>query len=326
MASTPPREAPRPPAEPERRFSLGSLGLSACGSRTSLAPSLPTTPWLQGGLGEALACRLGEAAPPGRGAPGSASAAAASATPGSLLSAVASVPALERLAGDAPGSVYHQMSFRHSLPGRSLQASESCLSGGGSERGRAERVHTESQQGRRQDQIFEVIARVEADLERIAKLAAENEGLHAAERHQKHLALANLTRRAEDALMTCESLRRGQEHLVQRVERVEAVAEDRDRAADDARLLQRDVVTLRGALQERQGGFSHALRRLDAMEQTLAENARLRHEVAQLRRANERRDLEMAAVQGQVDALTKLVRERLRESFSPQRERVSTSV
>merc|ERR1719387_1683307 len=59
-----------------------------------------------------------------------------------------------------------------------------------------EQVQTELMlQSRRQDEALECVASVEADLSRIAKLAVENEGLHAAERHQKHVALQNLTRR-----------------------------------------------------------------------------------------------------------------------------------
>lgn len=166
-------------------------------------------------------------------------------------------------------------------------------------------------QGRRQDEVFECIAKVEADLSRVAKLTVENEGLHATERHQKHLALANLTRRTEEAVLTCETLRRGQDQLVQKVERLEVVAEDSERVSEDTRLLQREVDGLQGAVREKNDVSSHALRRLDAMEQIFEENTKLRSEVAQLRRANERRDLEMAAVQGQIDALTKLVREQL---------------
>lgn len=181
-----------------------------------------------------------------------------------------------------------------------------------------EQVQTELMlQSRRQDEMFECVARVEADLSRVAKLAVENEGLHATERQQKHVAMANLTRRTEDALLTCESLRKGQEHLVQRLERIENQAEDRERRGEETRLLQREMDMLQGTVRDKLDTFGHALRRLDAMEQIFDENTKLRQEVAQLRRANERRDLEMAAVQGQIDALTKLVREQLREPSSP---------
>lgn len=175
-------------------------------------------------------------------------------------------------------------------------------------------------QSRRQDEMFECVARVEADLSRVARLAVENEGLHATERQQKHAAMANLTRRTEEALLTCEGLRKGQEHLIQKIERLEAVAEDRERVTQETRTLQRDVESLQGTVREKLDTFGHALRRLDAMEQIFDENTKLRQEVAQLRRANERRDLEMAAVQGQIDALTKLVREQLREQLSPQKD------
>lgn len=171
---------------------------------------------------------------------------------------------------------------------------------------------------RRQDELFDHVARVEADLSRVTRLAVENEDLHATERQQKHAALASLTRKTEDVVMTCESLRKSQEHLVVKVERLEAFSDDRDRLAEEVRVLQRDVDSLQGIVREKLDTFGHALRRLDAMEQIFDENTKLRQEVAQLRRANERRDLEMAAVQGQIDALTKLVRE-LREPQSPPR-------
>lgn len=172
-------------------------------------------------------------------------------------------------------------------------------------------------QSRRQDELFDCVARVEADLSRVARLAVENEELHSTERQQKHAAMADLTRRTEDALLTCESLRKGQEHLIQKVERLEAAAEDRERIVQETRSLQRDMDALQGMVREKLDALGHALRRLDAMEQIFDENTKLRQEVAQLRRANERRDLEMAAVQGQIDALTKLVREQLREPLSP---------
>jgi hypothetical protein len=172
-------------------------------------------------------------------------------------------------------------------------------------------------QSRRQDEMFDCVAKVEADLSRVARLAVENEGLHATERQQKHTAMASLTRRTEDALLTCESLRKGQEHVIQKVERLEAASEERERVGQETRSLQREVDVLQGTVRDKLEAFGHALRRLDAMEQIFDENTKLRQEVAQLRRANERRDLEMAAVQGQIDALTKLVREQLREPLSP---------
>jgi len=187
-----------------------------------------------------------------------------------------------------------------------------------------EQIQTELMlQRRRQDEVIERIAKVEADLARVAKLTVENEGLHATDRQQKHQVLTNLTRRTEDALLTCESLRKGQEQLIQKVERLDCLADGGDRAAEERRLLHKEVDSLQTSVHEKLDVFGHALRRLEAMEQIFDENTKLRQEVAQLRRANERQDLEMAAVQGQIDALTKLVREHmsLKESSSPPRDR-----
>lgn len=180
-----------------------------------------------------------------------------------------------------------------------------------------EHIHAEiGVQGCRQDEVFECITKLESDISRVAKLAVENEGLHAAERNQKHVALTTLTRRTEDALLTCESLRAGQEHLVHKVERLEALADNTERTTEEMRYLHGEVGALQDGLQDKHEMFGHALRRLDAMEQVFDENTKLRQEVGQLRRANERRDLEMAAVQGQIDALTKLVREQFKEPHS----------
>lgn len=169
-------------------------------------------------------------------------------------------------------------------------------------------------QSRRQDEVFSLVSKVEADLGHVAKLAVENEGLHATERQQRHATMASLMRRTEDALRTCDSLRKTQEYLVQKVEHLEALAESGERNSKEMRKLQQETTVLQEAVREKLDGYSHALQRLDAIEQTNEENVRLRQEVAQLRRASERRDLEMAVVQGQLDALTKLVKEQLREA------------
>lgn len=185
-------------------------------------------------------------------------------------------------------------------------------------------------QSRRQDEVFEGLGKLEADLSRVAKLTAENENLHAEERHQKHVALANLTRRTEDALLTCESLRKGQDHLAQRLERLEQDGESsrladrshggaQQQTAEEVRQVRQELNVLQDGVRERLDAFGHALRRVESVDQLTSENAKLRQEVSQLRRANERRDLEMAAVQGQIDALTKLVREQQKEPASPTR-------
>lgn len=174
-------------------------------------------------------------------------------------------------------------------------------------------------QARRQDEACEAASRIEADLGRLAKMAVENEGLHAAERHQKHVALQSLTRRTEDALLTCESLRKGQDHLVAKVEHLEGCSGSTEQGTEDTARLRNEFDSLQTSVRETLDAVRQALRRMDAMEQIFDENTKLRQEVAQLRRASERRDLEMAAVQGQIDALTKLVREQAKQPASPPR-------
>lgn len=181
-----------------------------------------------------------------------------------------------------------------------------------------EHVQTELlYQSRRQEEVMHCVTRLETDLSTVAKLTAENEGLHAAERHQRHSAISNLTRVSEDAVLTGESLRKSQECLLHKVEHLEAMAKDGERVAEDVQVVQREVALWQGTVQEKLDILGHAMRRLESVEQVFDENLKLRQEVAQLRRANERRDIEMAAVQGQIDALTKLVREQFKEPPSP---------
>lgn len=233
-----------------------------------------------------------------------------------------------------------------------------------------EQLHKELHlQSRRQDDAFERITKAEADLGRVAKLTAENEGLHAAERQQRHTAMAGLAKRSDEALAACASLQdalsqqgdwqalirqhealvqrvdcldalgvgrqeallRRQETLAQRVEclevlggkreaaltqRVEcleALGEEEPQAACASKVsqLQKEVDALQAEVRERSEQSSHAFRRLDAMEHIFDENTRMRQELVLLRRESERRDLEMAGMQGQIGALTELVREQM---------------
>jgi len=181
-----------------------------------------------------------------------------------------------------------------------------------------EQVQTELHyQNRRQDDVLDRLGRTESELSRVAKLTLENEGTQATEQQERHQSLTNLTRRTEDALLTCESLKKTQDHHIQKVERLEAVRGDSGRTTEELDRLRSDVDTLQGAVRDKLDVFGQAFRRLEQTERIFDENAKLRQEVSQLRRQNERRDLEMAAVQGQIDALTKLVREQLKEPQSP---------
>lgn len=166
-------------------------------------------------------------------------------------------------------------------------------------------------QSRRHDDSQSRLAKTEADLSRITKLCAETEELYATERQQKHNSVTTLTRRTEDALVTCESLRNMQEQVIARWEKLEAVAQGCHRMVRETADLRQEVGQLHGTIREKLDVFSHAMRRVDALEQIFDENTKLRQEVNQLRKNNERRDLEMAGLQGQLDALTKLVRDRL---------------
>jgi len=117
---------------------------------------------------------------------------------------------------------------------------------------------------------------------------------------------------AEDALLTCETLRKGQERLGRRADRLDASLRE---GLAPSRLmtpgLREEVAALGGAPLERLEATCQLARRLRALEPAAEEGRRLRHEAADMRQTEERRGLELAAVQGQIDALTKLVRERL---------------
>ena len=74
-------------------------------------------------------------------------------------------------------------------------------------------------------------------------------------------------------------------------------------------LLRRDVQGLHLVLRERMEEHDKIIRKIDSMEELLEENAKLRTTVNLMQRTQERRDLDFAAMQGQLDALTKMVRE-----------------
>lgn len=170
-------------------------------------------------------------------------------------------------------------------------------------------------QNKHQDDVLDRVGRAESDLSRVSELMRDNDVVQSTEKQQRHQALQNLTRRTEEALLTCESLKKTQDYHIQKFERLEA--RGGDRATEELDHLRNDVDALQGAVREKMDVFGQALRKLEQMERVFDENAKLRQEVSQLRRQNERRDLEMAAVQGQIDALTKLVREQLKEPPSP---------
>eukprot|EP00747_Dinoflagellata_sp_TGD_P167097 gnl/TRDRNA2_/TRDRNA2_190959_c0_seq1.p1 gnl/TRDRNA2_/TRDRNA2_190959_c0~~gnl/TRDRNA2_/TRDRNA2_190959_c0_seq1.p1 ORF type:complete len:285 (+),score=68.99 gnl/TRDRNA2_/TRDRNA2_190959_c0_seq1:138-992(+) len=192
-----------------------------------------------------------------------------------------------------------------------------------------EQVQTELlTQSRRQDEVFDYVSQIEAGLGTVAQIYAENESLHATERHQRDQVQARLAQRTEEAHAACDSVRQGTEQLSRKIERLELAAEEAEKTSAEYRALHRSVEDLRTTVNEKLEALQHVFRRVDAMEQVFEENTKLRLEVAQLRRANERRDLEMATVQGQLATLTRLMHERQRKelggpSESPPSEKAS---
>lgn len=147
--------------------------------------------------------------------------------------------------------------------------------------------------------------------------------------------MANLAKRCEEALAVCASMRSHQEDrdvLVRKLESLEVLMqrvwlsvgslEKRQAALVESQAalvesvkaqgeeeasvqqLRKEVDALHAEVRQRANSSS-----LDAVKEVLDENARMKQELTQMRKESERRDLEVAEVQGQISALTELFRE-----------------
>eukprot|EP00928_Gymnodinium_smaydae_P017724 TRINITY_DN16778_c0_g1_i2.p1 TRINITY_DN16778_c0_g1~~TRINITY_DN16778_c0_g1_i2.p1 ORF type:complete len:196 (-),score=43.59 TRINITY_DN16778_c0_g1_i2:120-707(-) len=155
------------------------------------------------------------------------------------------------------------------------------------------------------------LAQVEAEVTRVVGLGLECEDRSAEERQQRHQTMASLTRRIEDAVLTCGALWKGQDHIAHRLDRLEPSLLARgELLREPARAMRREAWDLLESFQASSEGADRLSRRLVELE-PLAEDARqLRKELAHVAAADERHDLAVAGVQGQIDALTTLLRER----------------
>lgn len=166
-------------------------------------------------------------------------------------------------------------------------------------------------QNRKVEDAVYRLQKLEVVVDKMAKIALEKDDLRSHEIREKHEALTLLTRRTEDSLLTLDTLQKRMEtveHLMPGFERT--LAEMR-RIPEATEVLKRDVTDLQQAMRECVANQEHSFRRLDAMQSIFEENNKLRSDVAMMKRATERRDLDAAAMQGQLDALTKMVRERM---------------
>merc|ERR1712224_8429 len=96
-------------------------------------------------------------------------------------------------------------------------------------------------QVRRYEACMERLTRMELEVAKVARLNLEVEETQARDKMEKGIALASLTRRMEDSVMTCETLRRGQECLAQRVARLEGYVAVDTSDLEHVRELQKQV-------------------------------------------------------------------------------------
>lgn len=170
-------------------------------------------------------------------------------------------------------------------------------------------------QGRRHEACLGQLAHAKAHMSNLARLTVNTEESMEKERQERQATLSSVSRQVEDTLLTCEALRRGQEHLNLRLERLESpFQEAQDRAGSRFHELRQKVSKLRGTALEPARAASQLSQRLRSIEPAVEESRDLWLETLKLRASEEHHDLQVAAVQGQIDALTKLVRERLRSS------------
>eukprot|EP00401_Gymnodinium_catenatum_P044791 CAMPEP_0117496618 /NCGR_PEP_ID=MMETSP0784-20121206/20752_1 /TAXON_ID=39447 /ORGANISM="" /LENGTH=211 /DNA_ID=CAMNT_0005291599 /DNA_START=65 /DNA_END=700 /DNA_ORIENTATION=- len=173
-------------------------------------------------------------------------------------------------------------------------------------------------QSQRLDVSLERLARVEAEVRHVADLMVESESIIATEHRQRHDTLASLTRRMEDAILTCSTLQRGQEHISHRIDRNDGMLKDctGNFSPGEVHNQRNEVNLLRGAVQQRIDEVGRFTRKLGVIEPAGEECRHLRREIDQVSKDDEMYDLELVAMRGQLDALSTLVRRRLAERQS----------
>mmetsp|Transcript_14385 Transcript_14385/g.26723 ORF Transcript_14385/g.26723 Transcript_14385/m.26723 type:complete len:261 (+) Transcript_14385:1-783(+) len=170
-------------------------------------------------------------------------------------------------------------------------------------------------QSRRHERCLEQMARTEVDMSNLARQAVKAEDAMEKERQERQATLGSVSRQVEDTLLTCEALRRAQEHLNARLERREApLREVQERVGCNFQELRQKVVKLRHVALEPAKAAAQMSQRLKIIEPAMEESRRLWLETMKLRGSEEQHDFQVATVQGQIDALTKLVTQRLRSS------------
>lgn len=163
---------------------------------------------------------------------------------------------------------------------------------------------------RRQEACRAQLARLEREVCSVAKRNLEIQESQAKARDEGQATLQSMSKRMEDSLLTCESLRHAQEQLSQRAD----LLDDGTGVVplSEMQNLRRQVDDL-GHLMDQLGDMAtQMVKRLQAVERAAQEGNQLRLEAVDLHRSHESHDLKVASVQGQIDAISKLVRQRLK--------------
>lgn len=168
---------------------------------------------------------------------------------------------------------------------------------------------------RKHESVIERVTRMQQDCKHVESVWAENEQAETSARSESNEALQSLTRRLEDNRFTCEVLQTAQERIGKRIEAAGST-EGSSRIALDVQQARSEVSQVQAQTLEKLEVGSQLMQRLQRLEPKYEEHDRLRQDAEQLRHGDERRDLEVAAVQGQIDALTKLIRKALDKSSS----------
>uniref|UniRef100_A0A7S4VRK1 Uncharacterized protein n=1 Tax=Alexandrium monilatum TaxID=311494 RepID=A0A7S4VRK1_9DINO len=166
---------------------------------------------------------------------------------------------------------------------------------------------------RRHEACIEHLARLEDEVGRLATLAITGEDQSGVRDQELQRLIVSLVRRAEEAALTCEALQASQGHLCRRVERLRQPL-----APGGVHRMRREVGVLRSVVLQRAEAIQQLGRSLSMVEPAFGEPAmqecgQLQVEASELRDADERCGLQVAAVQGQIDALWRLVSRRSQE-------------
>merc|ERR1719148_592478 len=113
------------------------------------------------------------------------------------------------------------------------------------------------------------------------------------ERQGQQTTLVSISRQVEDTILTCEALRKGQEHLNARLHRLEPpIREAHERTGCGLHELRQKVSDLRDVAPEPDKVAAQLSRRLQSIDPVVEEGKRLWLETYRLRGLDQRHDLQ----------------------------------